>query len=332
MKVKIEPLSDEIPTESLEIELPRGNVVSFAGYNATLESITIKAMIHKLSKATINKTSTIFLNCPEMRTQETIRTSKVEVADMPTSMISYLVDVYELVLRAYHFNLERMTTDIESYVLSHVEQEDVKGKLQNLLNNLNNLKYDLLSQMEDYIEMKDFGDFVLTASFHNTFEEKTKSISSQGTVNQNILLPLDVEITPNTLLLCEGRLNDREIPLSLVSMTVSTALLWRLFLCLLTSPSEARIFVIEESEEAMTPLQQVAYAKTLKELAKETPGGNYVVLKTQSPCSATTSNQPSNYFSFENGKFTCKPVTFPPIIKEDPLLLARTNENGGKHE
>jgi hypothetical protein len=43
MKVKIEPLSDEIPTEPLEIELPRGNVVSFVGYNATLESITIKA-------------------------------------------------------------------------------------------------------------------------------------------------------------------------------------------------------------------------------------------------------------------------------------------------
>jgi hypothetical protein len=95
-------------------------------------------------------------------------------------MISYLVDVYELVLRAYHFNLERMTTDIESYVVSHVEQEDVKGKLQNLVNNLNNLKYDLLPQMEDYIEMKDFGGFVLTASFHNIFEEKTKSISSQG--------------------------------------------------------------------------------------------------------------------------------------------------------
>lgn len=84
---------------------------------------------------------------------------------------------------------------------------------------------------------------------------------------------------------------------------------------------------MEEPEEAMTPLQQIAYVETLKALAREMPGENYVVLTTHSPYIAGTSDQPSYYFSFENGKFTCEPTTIPPpMAKADALLLLKSVE------
>jgi hypothetical protein len=77
----------------------------------------------------------------------------------------------------------------------------------------------------------------------------------------------------------------------------------------------------------MTPLQQIAYVETLKTLAREMPGENYVVLTTHSPYIAGASDQSSYYFSFENGKFTCESaIISPPMSKADALLLLKSME------
>jgi predicted ATP-dependent endonuclease of OLD family len=109
---------------------------------------------------------------------------------------------------------------------------------------------------------------------------------------------------------------------------VATALLWKLTLRFFSIPASTRVFIVEEPEEEMTPLQQVAYVETLKKLAAEIPGENYVVLTTHSPYIAGVSDQPSYYFSYENDRFTCRPATVaPPMTKADALLLVRTIES-----
>jgi len=44
MKFKVKSVSPELPIEPFEIELASGNVVSFVGYNATLKSLTARAL------------------------------------------------------------------------------------------------------------------------------------------------------------------------------------------------------------------------------------------------------------------------------------------------
>lgn len=105
-------------------------------------------------------------------------------------------------------------------------------------------------------------------------------------------------------------------------------MLWKLTLRFFSIPASTRVFIVEEPEEEMTPLQQVAYVETLKKLAAEIPGENYVVLTTHSPYIAGVSDQPSYYFSYENDRFTCRPATVaPPMTKADALLLVRTIES-----
>jgi hypothetical protein len=48
MKFMIESMSQDLPVEPFEIELASGNVVSFVGYNATLKSLTTRALLHEL--------------------------------------------------------------------------------------------------------------------------------------------------------------------------------------------------------------------------------------------------------------------------------------------
>jgi hypothetical protein len=128
----------------------------------------------------------------------------------------------------------------------------------------------------------------------------------------------------------DRRLKSGRVPLNLVSTTVAAALLWGLTIRFFSIPASARVFVVEEPEEAMTPLQQVAYVEALKALAREIPGENYVVLTTHSPYIAGASDQPSYHFSFENGKFTCSPASVPlPMAKADALLLVRGAEGEG---
>jgi hypothetical protein len=145
-------------------------------------------------------------------------------------------------------------------------------------------------------------------------------------VGDDILLPLKVDIT-NSRKVHDKRL-DKSVPLNLASTTIAAALLWTLTLYFFSIPVSARLFAVEEPEEAMTPLQQVAYVDVLKALAREIPGDNYVVLTTHSPYIAGESDKILYfYFSFENKKFTCKPVDIPlPMAKTDSLLLLRSIE------
>jgi len=113
------------------------------------------------------------------------------------------------------------------------------------------------------------------------------------------LLPLDVEIAPPHYILRDKRLRGKSVPPSLAPAAVATALLWKLTLHLFS----------------------------IQALAREMPGENYVVLTTHSPYIAGASDQPSYYFSFENGKFTCEPATIPPpMAKADTLLLLKSIE------
>jgi hypothetical protein len=324
MRIKVKSASPEMPVEPFEIELVSGRVVSFVGYNATLKSLTARAVMHELCKTATKGARAQFINRLEARTENAARALRVEISNTPENALLYLADDQRLVLRAYFSSLERTISGLESYASSVAEG----GARDAMLSLIDELKYSLAPQLEDYIEMKGFEDFDLLHMVLKVFDEKLENLSKQTAVDRDVLLPLDIEVAPHQCIVRDRRFKGKEVPLDLASTTVAAALLWKLTLRFFSIPASTRVLIVEEPEEAMTPLQQVAYVETLRGLAAEIPGENYVVLTTHSPYIAGVSDQPSYYFSYENGRFTCRPAAVaPPMTKADALLLVRTIES-----
>jgi len=321
MKFKVKSVSPELPIEPFEIELASGNVVSFVGYNATLKSLTARALLYELCRTADKHID--FIARLEARAESAVKALKLELFDVPKDALPYLVDDYRLSLRAYLSTLQSAINNLRSYA-GGISDERIRDLI---LNELDALEGSLQPQLFDYFDMKEMHDLTLLLRASKIFERKLKEMAEKTSVENNLLLPLDVEIARSYYDVRDKRLGDKSVPLSLVSTTVAAILLWKLTLYFFSIPSSARVFVVEEPEEAMTPLQQIAYVETLKALAKEMPGENYVVLTTHSPYIAGASDQPSYYFSFENGKFNCEPATIPPpMAKADTLLLLKSIE------
>jgi hypothetical protein len=324
MKFRVESAVPELPVEPFEIELASGRVVSFIGYNATLKSLTAKALLHELCRTA--DLSIRFVKRLETRTEDAAKVLKVDVYDAPEGALLYLVDDYRLALRAYFSVVENMIKELRGIADTIA---DGKAK-ETALGLLDELEYNLAPQLRDYVEMKEHEDGELFAKAQEIAERALKSVSEEVALDSALLLPLYIEVTPREYIVRDRRLKGGRIPLNIVSTTVAAALLWGLTIRFFSIPASARVFVVEEPEEAMTPLQQVAYVEALKALAREIPGENYVVLTTHSPYIAGASDQPSYHFSFENGRFTCSPASVPlPMAKADALLLVRTAESEG---
>jgi hypothetical protein len=335
MRFRVESASPELPIEPFDIELASGNVVSFVGYNATLKSLTARALLYELCQVTDRRTG--FIKQLGERSKDALKILKLELFDKPKGVLPYLVDDHRLSLRAYLSMLEEVIDRVKNYVDS-ITEERLKGPI---LSELNKLRYNIAPQLKDYIEMKKMHDSTLFHRAMKVSEEKLEEVSKRVAIDSNLLLPLEIEIVEIEIVepeiesmpprpeyyVRDKRLGGKNVSLNLVSTTIAAALLWKLTLYFFSIPSSARVFVVEEPEEAMTPLQQIAYVETLKTLAREMPGENYVVLTTHSPYIAGASDQPSYYFSFENGKFTCEPATIPPpMAKADTLLLLKSIE------
>ena len=321
MRFRVESAVPELPVEPFEIELTRGRVVSFIGYNATLKSLTVKALLHELCRTA--DLSIRFVKRLETRTEGAAKVLKVDVYDAPEGALLYLVDDYRLALRAYFSAMENTINGLRE-LANAIRDEKIKDNMMNLIDEL---KYNLVPQLKDYIEMKEHEDGELFAKAQEIAERALKSVSEEAALDSALLLPLYIEVTPREYIVRDRRLKGGRVPLSIVSTTVAAALLWGLTIRFFSIPASARVFVIEEPEEAMTPLQQVAYVEALKALAREIPGENYVVLTTHSPYIAGASDQPSYHFSFESGRFTCSLASIPlPMAKADALLLVRGAE------
>jgi hypothetical protein len=321
MKFRIESMSQDLPVEPFEIELASGNVVSFVGYNATLKSLTARALLHELCRTADKHIG--FIARLETRIENAIKVLRSKPFDAPKSALPYLMDDSRLSLRAYFSTLRDLVDRLETYA-GMISDERARNFM---LSELDELRKNLAPQLSDYLEMKRISDPALLQRALEVFGKKLEEVSKQADVERDLLLPLDVEIAPPHYILRDKRLRGKSVPPSLAPAAVATALLWKLTLHFFSIPSSARVFVVEEPEEAMTPLQQIAYVETLKALAREMPGENYVVLTTHSPYIAGASDQPSYYFSFENGKFTCEPTTIPPpMAKADALLLLKSVE------
>jgi hypothetical protein len=324
MKFRVESAVPELPLEPFEIELTSGRVTSFIGYNATLKSLTARALLHELSRTA--DLSIRFVKRLETRTEDAAKVLKVDVYDAPGGALPYLVDDYRLALRAYFSVAENVIEELKG-VASAIADEKVR---ETALGLLDELEYSLAPQLRDYIEMKEHEDGELFVKAQEIAERALKSVCEEVALDSALLLPLYIEVTPHQSIVRDRRLKGGRVPLSLVSTTVAAALLWGLTIRFFSIPASARVFVVEEPEEAMTPLQQVAYVEALKALAREIPGENYVVLTTHSPYIAGASDQPSYHFLFENGRFTCSPASIPlPMAKADALLLVRSAESEG---
>jgi len=321
MKFKVESKTPELPIEPFEIELASNSVTSFVGYNATLKSLTARALLYELCRVADKRVD--FVARLETRAESAVKALRLELYDAPESALLYLVDDYRLSLRAYFSTLGSIIDRLEGYA-SNISDERVRSLV---LNELDALRKNVAPQLDDYLEMKKMSDLTLLNRTLKIFREKLEELGKQTAMESDLLLPLDVEITPSHYNVYDKRLGGKSVPLDLASTTVAAALLWRLTLYFFSISAITRVFVVEEPEEAMTPLQQVAYVETLKALAREIPGENYVILTTHSPYVAGASDQPSYCFSFEDGKFTCRPVTAPsPMAKADALLLVRSIE------
>lgn len=298
--------------------------MSFIGYNATLKSLTAKALLHELCRTA--DLSIRFVKRLETRTEDAAKVLKVDVYDAPEGALLYLVDDYRLALRAYFSVMENVIKELRG-VANTIADEKAKEIALGLLDEL---EYNLAPQLKDYIEMKEHEDGELFDKAQEIAERVLKSVSEEVALDNALLLPLYIEVTPRQPIVRDRRLKSERVPLNLVSTTVAAALLWGLTIRFFSMPASARVFVVEEPEEAMTPLQQVAYVEALKALAREIPGENYVVLTTHSPYIAGASDQPSYHFSFESGRFTCSLASIPlPMAKADALLLVRGAEGEG---
>jgi hypothetical protein len=317
VKFRVES-SQDLPLDPFEIELNSGSVVAFVGYNATLKSLTARALLYELCQ-TANRHFD-FVTSLETRTEDASKALKLQLVDAPKDLLPYLVDDYRLSLRAYFSILQNAIDRLESYAK---EVSDDRTR-ELMLSELDALRKNLQPQLFEYPEIKKNHDLDLLLKAKEIFEKKINEIKEQTSVGDEILLPLKVDIT-DSWKVHDKRL-DKSVPLNLASTTIAAALLWTLTLYFFSIPVSARLFAVEEPEEAMTPLQQVAYVEVLKALAREIPGDNYVVLTTHSPYIAGESDK-IFYFSFENKKFTCKPVDIPlPMAKTDSLLLLRSIE------
>jgi len=123
MKFKVKSVSPELPIEPFEIELASGNVVSFVGYNATLKSLTARALLYELCQRTDKRID--FIVRLERRAEK--------------GALLYLVDDYRLSLRAYLSTLQDAISRLKSHaggisderirdlILNELEYEHING-------------------------------------------------------------------------------------------------------------------------------------------------------------------------------------------------------------
>ena len=247
MRFRVESAVPELPVEPFEIELTRGSVVSFIGYNATLKSLTAKALLHELCRTA--DLSIRFVKRLETRTEDAAKVLKVDVYDAPEGALLYLVDDYRLALRAYLSVAENVIKGLRD----EVDRAIADGRAKDVaLGLLDELEYHLAPQLKDYIEMKEHEDGELFAKAQEIAERVLNSVSEEVALDSALLLPLYIEVTPRQPIVRDRRLKSERVPLNLVSTTVAAALLWGLTIRFFSIPASARVFVVEEPEEAMT--------------------------------------------------------------------------------
>jgi hypothetical protein len=188
VKFRVESSQDP-PLDPFEIELNSGSVVAFVGYNATLKSLTARALLYKLCQ-TANRHFD-FVASLETRTEDASKALKLQLVDAPKDLLPYLVDDYRLSLRAYFSTLQNAIDRLESYAKG--VSDDRTREL--MLSELDALRKNLQPQVFEYPEIKKNHDLDLLRKAWGIFEKKINEIKDQTSVDDDILRPLEVDIT-----------------------------------------------------------------------------------------------------------------------------------------
>lgn len=303
----------------VELVLEAGSVRAFTGFNATLKSASARAIL--LALLDLQLVTPLSEELLGDRLEGARGLVAAEVEGVEGGVLGYVVEDYRLVLRAYLQSVKDKLEELRGEVR---RLEAPTGRSASEAYRLIKEVEWLLSGSQDVLKLKESVDTKLLSKAERLVEEVLGSVAERAGVRVEDVAPLHLTVTGEGFIVRDERLGS-EVQVESVSSAVSSALLWELTKLFFSVPAAARFLVVEEPEEAMSPLQQVAYARALERLAKEMPGDNYAVVTTHSPYVAAALSAAPVYFrwDWDSKMYVAEESTLPPSFTLAELLLLK---------
>jgi predicted ATPase len=303
----------------VSIDLEAFRPIVFIGFNNTLKSITARVVCATLSKYKIIE-STI----PERLWERYLeRITKDlsgnvypeieltnEIREKIKNMLGIIIEDSRVSMRKYLEIGSSLKVEVENFkeairkLVEEAYREDLIQKFDNIVNDMIygimlNIAYvyQKLKMRTSLMRFAEYGGLLKTII--NEVINEFKDVEGDEIFNEN-MIPLDVEVESEDQLIKVKDLRTREeISEELVSTSVSSMLLFKL-LPVAIAVEKPKMIVIEEPEYALSPLQQVLFARLVENLLIKSHKNNdpptYMILITHSPYIAVGFNNPKIYY------------------------------------
>lgn len=307
-----------------EIEVRPGRPTVFLGLNATLKSVVARSLGGW--PPTLRDVGSDFDVEPELNSDE---------------WIMELIPDYRLVLRqALRVDeaRKRIQDHLEDLASRHENEREAIDRTLGDFSQVVDVLHPLCLR---YLEAKKKASSRLQARLIDKLYEKTRELAEKvGVLKAEDILPLDVEIFREP---GEGgwvRVRDervrRDIRTDCVSSAFAAILTLKHIINVLADIShDKKLIVMEEPEEASTPIQQVLFSRFVEEaLEEEGIGEVYLVITTHSPFVAYSFSSPSIYYfyyDYEAKKFKAvEEKVGKPFMMADLAMLKLIEERAGE--
>jgi hypothetical protein len=328
-----------IEGSTIEVE----DLAILVGYNATLKSIIARTFLHCEEKGGVAEFSTLRdLNISYV----------IDPADLPCNSLKGYIPDARIMLRELYSSYERileLVKHLDSIAervrrpgketpIDESEIENVKSMFQEIISRLG------LKMVTDVVEFKKRAGSWLLERVRRIYEDVLNDLARklrddyEEEVASEEIAPLEVLEIEEGEGLPALRVYDKrfrnEVRHSLLSSSIVAPLLIEYIISFMSLPpakeSKSRILVIEEPEEALTPLQQVLIMRflyrALKEMDELIKAKTFVIVTTDSPYVAFAADAKLYFLRFDrkSNRITIsedKPHT--PFVLADLLLGAR---------